>query len=349
MKMVRQRATLKMVASEAGLGLSTVGLILNGRGDELGIPKKTQKRAIEVSRRLGYRPNSLALGLVGKRTQTIGLLLPSDMYYPQYLVPQVLSLRLYRKGFQAYLMDSLQDHDVILDALAEMASRRVDGVVFSTPNHMLTPEIRQSLSRFPVTILMSHEPLTRETLRAHVIWENILSGVNEMMDHFIEAGRRRPLMVVSLGTSNQYKIAAFKNALSRHGLDSSDAAAVFGIPSITPGDVDIYSHFSHSFESQKLDARDFDALFCTCDEGAAAAANYLKKCGRRVPEDVAVVGLNNSPWVQAVQPPLASVSWRYLDSCDLVVNRLSERLKTPDKEPECDELATRFVWRESAG
>lgn len=349
MKTLRKRTTLKTIAAEAGLGLSTVGLILNGRGDELGIPKTTQQRAIDVARRLGYRPNSLALGLVGKHTQTIGLLLPSSPFFPQYLAAQELSIRLYRKGYQTYLVDSLHDHDVILDALSEMAARRVDGVVFSTSNHMLTPEIRKALDSFPVTILLSHEPLTRNSLHAHMIWENIQLGIDEMMDHFIQTGRRRPIMAVNLGRSNENKAMAFKAALSRHGLDAADEKVLFCIPLLHPPCFDYYSYFLKTYESEKLIENDFDALFCTSDEGAAAAITYLTKQGRQVPEDVAVVGLNNAPWTQALRPPLASIAWRDAETWELVIQRLIERLNNPELEPGHDELPTQFIWRESAG
>ncbi|MBN1554349.1 MAG: LacI family DNA-binding transcriptional regulator [Phycisphaerae bacterium] len=345
----RTRTTLKTIAAEAGLGLSTVGLILNGRGDELGIPQKTQQRAMDVARRQGYRPNSLALGLVGKSTQTVGLLLPSSPFFPQNLSAQEISIRLYRKGYQTYLVDSLHDHDVILDALAEMAARRVDGVVFSTTNHMLTPEILRALKPFPVTVLMSHEPLERGSLWAHAIWETIQSGVDEMMDHFITTGRRKPMMAVNLGKSNLSKVAAFQTALTRHGLDAADEKALFNTPIHNPPRYDYYSYFLERFESQKLFSRDFDALFCTSDEGAAAAINYLEQHGRRVPEDVAVVGLNNAPWTRAMKPPLASISWRATDSWELVLRRLIERLNDPGMEPGTDELTTHFVRRDSAG
>ncbi|MBN1554341.1 MAG: LacI family DNA-binding transcriptional regulator [Phycisphaerae bacterium] len=343
------RATQKDIAARTGVGRSTVSLILTGRGDELRIPQATQKKVYQAAEKLEYRPNSLASGLVGKRTQTIGLLFPSSFFFPQNLLPQGISLRLNRQEYQTYLVDSLNDVGVIRDALLEMASRRVDGVVLYTTRHLLKPEIRDLLNKFPVAILMSHEPLPRESLRSHMIFENIASGVDEVVDHLVKTGRRRPMMLVNQSPGNTCRLAAFKNALRRHGLDSSDDAAVFGIPRCAAGMYDYFAYFMEHFESQRLEDREFDALFCTSDEGASAAIRYLKKRGIHVPQDIAVVGTNNAPWTQAIEPPLASISWRHVDASELVVKRLRERLDAPDLAPGCDELPTRFIWRESGG
>jgi LacI family transcriptional regulator len=345
-----ERTTLMTVACEAGLGRSTVGLILNGRGDALGIPQKTQRKVFQVARQLGYRPNSLALGLAGKHTQTIGLLLPSGPFFPQYLMPQDLSLRLHRRGFQTNLVDSLQEEEVILESLAEMATRRVNGIVFTIfHNDQLTPSIHRKLIQFPVTVLITNEPLPRDDLRAHIIHQNMTPAITDIVDHFVRIGRRRPMIATSVGPSNEEKIRAFKNAMRRHGLDASDEAAVFDIGGDRSHGPDFYTRFLVKFESEKLEDRAFDALFCTCDEGATAAVNYLAKRGLRVPQDVSIVGMNNAPWVQGMRPPLASLSWGYPGSFDNIESRLVERLEQPASEPGYDDVPLKFIWRESAG
>ncbi|MBN1554769.1 MAG: LacI family DNA-binding transcriptional regulator [Phycisphaerae bacterium] len=350
MDITRNRITLQSVATHTGLGRSTVSLVLNGRGNELGIAKKTQDRVFKVARKLGYRPNSLASGLAGKKTQTIGLLLPSSPFYPQNLIPQELSLLLHRQGYHTYLVDSLQDQDVILESLTEMASRRVDGVVFSPyHNHFLTPAIREVLNQFSVSVLLAHEPIVRGSLRGHIVCESVVPGIHEVVDHFVKTGRRRPMLATNMTTSNQCKIKAFQAALSRHGLKAGEEVSVFGISRYLEGDPDYYTHFLNQFESKHLDEREFDALLCTSDEGAVAAINYLQEHNRRVPEDVAVVGLNDTPLAKGIRPPLASVQRNYRNTCELVVKRLIEKLNQPDLEPGYDDLRTKFIRRESAG
>ncbi|MBN1554345.1 MAG: LacI family DNA-binding transcriptional regulator [Phycisphaerae bacterium] len=342
--------TLKMIADEVGVTHSTVSAVLNDRASERRVGKKTQRRVLEVARRLNYQPNYLARGLVGKRTKTIGLIMPSGMYFPQYLLPQEISLLLHKKGYQTYLTTSLHDKEVFLNSLAELSARRVDGVIFFPyHNHYLTPAIRQALRQFPVTVLLAFESIFRDTLQAHLVCVKMDQGAEEMVAHFAQTGRRRPLMVTSVGPSNEAKVKAFKNALERHGYDSSDEAALYGVPPIASNDLDSYTHFLRDFESRKLRDRTFDALFCTCDEGAIAAMNYLKQRGIRVPEDVAVVGLNDMPLIRGFQPSVASISWRHPIACELIVTRLVERLNQTGLEPGCDELPTQFIRRESAG
>lgn len=330
------------------MGRSTVGLILNGRGDELGIPQRTQKKAIDIARRLGYRPNSLALGLAGKHTQTIGVLLPSGSFYPQYLMSQALSLRLHRKGYQTYLVDSLQDPEVVLESLKEMATRRVDGIIFYA-NTPFTPEIRKVLAQFRVVVLITNMQMQENDLPAHIIYRNTTPAIDDIVEHFAKSGRRHPMIATLVEPSNNDKIEQFKNALRRHGFDSSDEAAVFDAACGIPRNSDYYAKFMEKFQAGKLEARRFDAIFCTCDEGALAAVNYLAKRDIQVPRDVVVVGMNNTPWAQGMQPPLASASWGHENTFDVIESRLVERLGHPDAEPKYEELPLKFIWRESAG
>ncbi|MBN1555557.1 MAG: LacI family DNA-binding transcriptional regulator [Phycisphaerae bacterium] len=342
--------TLKTVAAKAGLGRSTVGLILNGRGDELGIPAETQAKVHKVAANLGYRPNSLALGLAGKKTQTIGLILPSGPFYPQNLMPQDISLRLHRRGYQTYLVDSLQDPDVMLESLKEMATRRVDGICF----HMklpIPPKVREALNQFPATVLISNIPIPRTDFRAHVIYLDMVPAIDDIVDHFVQTGRRRPMIVTSVNDAmtNLEKIGPFRDALRRQGLDASEEGTIFGVNAGIPRDSDYYTVFRDAFEAQRLEDRDFDALFCTCDEAAVAAIRYLTEKGRRVPDDVAVVGLNNTPMIQGYKPSIASISWNHVEAFDLIEARMVERLKKPDAVPGYDEAPLKFIRRESAG
>ena len=341
-----ERVTLKMVAAKAGVGRSTVSLILNGRGDELGIARQTQNVVTKVAADLGYRPNSLAMGLAGKRTQTIGLLLPSGPFFPQYLMPQEMSIRLHRLGYQTYLVDSLQDPDVILEFLSEMSSRKVDGIVFyAYHNHMLCEPVREAIARFPVAVVVVSEPLSG-ALAAHTICMNIIPAIREVASHFATTGRRRPLMVAQASLGNVAKINAWRTAAAELGFED---VGVLETSKRNPADFDVFHHFLSEYERQNLGNRQFDAIFCNCDESAAAAVHYLNMLGRNVPKDVAVIGLNNTPWVQAMTPPLASICWKHPESCELASKRLVELLKNPGQEAGFDEITPSLVWRESAG
>ncbi len=68
------RVTIKDIANRAGVSVTTVSLVLNGK--ENRIAKETKKRVISIANELDYRPNQLAVGLITRRTNTIGLILP---------------------------------------------------------------------------------------------------------------------------------------------------------------------------------------------------------------------------------------------------------------------------------
>ncbi len=78
------RATIKDIAKQAGVSITTVSLVLNGKAYK--IPDQTKKIVLDTARELNYTPNQMAVGLVKKRSQTIGLIVPniSNTYFCYY-------------------------------------------------------------------------------------------------------------------------------------------------------------------------------------------------------------------------------------------------------------------------
>jgi LacI family transcriptional regulator len=92
-----------------------------------------------------------------------------------------------------------------------------------------------------------------------------------------------------------------------------------------------------------------DALLCSCDEAAITAISWLTARGIHVPDDVAVVGFNNSSIDEHQAVPLASVDRREDEMIDAALQMLYSRLKEPALPVRRVELPMQFVWRRSAG
>lgn len=101
--------TLQEIAARAGVSPSTVGLVLNGRGDKLRISQRTQARIRQAAEELDYAPNYLARGLSGQRTQSMGIVWSLCGPHDAVGAVQYLAHQSYQRGYTALIAESLSD------------------------------------------------------------------------------------------------------------------------------------------------------------------------------------------------------------------------------------------------
>jgi DNA-binding LacI/PurR family transcriptional regulator len=92
-----------------------------------------------------------------------------------------------------------------------------------------------------------------------------------------------------------------------------------------------------------------DAIFCFNDIGAGFMMRELRHRGIDVPQDVAIVGFNNTPLSQVMEPPLATGDRKHQDVALAVNKMLFRRLSDPDVPAQCQYVHMSFLWRDSAG
>jgi len=126
------KENLKSIASRLGVSASTVSRVLNGDAQKYRISKETADRIHEEARRCGYTPNRIAQSLRNETTNSIGILIPSidNLFFAK--LASVLISEIHKKGYFAIMMDSMEDENNFNDALVQLVSRNVDGII-ATP------------------------------------------------------------------------------------------------------------------------------------------------------------------------------------------------------------------------
>jgi LacI family transcriptional regulator len=92
-----------------------------------------------------------------------------------------------------------------------------------------------------------------------------------------------------------------------------------------------------------------DAIWCSCDEGAATVISLLKDRGINVPEDIAVTGINDTPICRCVRPEIASIDRKNSQVAKQAAKMLLQRIANPDLPLQRETVNMRFVKRKSAG
>lgn len=296
-----------------------------------------------MAENMGYRPNPLARGLTGGKTETVGILWSLGGAPQVGSMVQNISLHVLKHGYTPYLANHFSDLGVVKKVLSEYAQRRVDAVIIQLLEDFINDsEVADLLSKFRAVIGVNG--LSSASSRYDVIVQTRTPAIEQVAEHFWKTGRRQPAY---LGAEAQLtKTNPFWQRLRKYG--------------ITPGPQSVIEYRITTLGSQLqdcweiLDARftdeiPFDALFCGTDEDAIVAMRWLAGRGKTVPRDVALIGFNNNPSSHFLPLPLASVDRRDREVAEVIERMLFARLADPKLPRQVEEIAMRFVWRESAG
>jgi LacI family transcriptional regulator, galactose operon repressor len=289
-----RRITIRDVAAQAGVSIGTASKALNGQGK---LRRETRDRVAAAAAQLGFAPNVLARGLLGGRTYTVGMI-TSDSF-GRFSIPVMLGAEdaLGSGQISVFMCDSRDDPARERRYVEGLARRQVDGLIVTGRRIEPRPSIR-ARPGIPVVYAMTQSLDGDEP----AVIPDDHGGGQLAAIHLIEAGRRR------LGhiTGPERFLAARKRA---GGFCQAAAAAGAGI---SPQDV-LYGEWTERWGRQAAGillrtAPDTDAIFCGSDQLARGVADTLRQLGRRVPDDIALVGYDNwEPMALGADPPLTSV------------------------------------------
>ena len=343
--MKSSRVTLQDVADLAKVSRPSASLVLNGRGT---IQPSTRQRVLEAAKQLGYRPNPIASGLRLSRTNMIGVLWVFAGPHASTQLVRHFNESALAQGYSALIHDTIGDAAVIVSQLEEMTRLRVDGLILqiTAGQERNLPGFERLLKLVPQVVIVSDEPLEIDHPQI------ILSRHRAMADatrHLVACGRTSFGFLErekTTGFSNQLKLNAVRSTLKELGV--KDDVATFQADMTHAWKVDL-EEIDRIFMRSPRTAG-LDVLLATTDELAAAAITSLRRMGKRIPEEIAVVGFNDTPIASFFDPPIATVQRNEEAVAIRAIQRLIANIKNPEQAtPEREEVEMNFVWRASAG
>ena len=290
-------STIIEVARLAGVSPSTVSRVINGTAV---VAPETEQRVRAAIAQLNFSPHPAARQLVSQRTNTIGLLLPeiSSEFFPPMLRGIEAGVR--EAGYDL-LIHSTQDSHSNSSRVAQRPLREhnTDGLIIF-PASLDEEEIRRLFTiGFPLVLLYQSAP---DDVDYPVVTVENMSGAEKLVNHLIDMHGRRRIAFLHGPPGHEDSIwreRGYKQALVAHGLPYNP-------------DLVGYGGFNHQEASQAIqrwivDGLVFDAVFAGDDDAATGVIAALRQAGRRVPEDVSVVGFDDVPFARYLSPPLTTV------------------------------------------
>jgi DNA-binding LacI/PurR family transcriptional regulator len=304
-----RRPTLEAVAKRAGVGRGTVSRVINGSPQVSDHTRALVQGAIDE---LGYVPNRAARSLVTRRTDCIALVVsePEDRVFAEPFFAGVVrgvSTEIADTAFQLWLAMITATTDRARLG-RQLTDQHVDGAMLLSLHG--DDSLPRRLEETGLPIVLGGLP-TGFTPTSYVDVDNH-AGARMAVDHLVARGRRRIAAIAGPQdmVAGVARLEGYRAALSDAGLDPVGGAA--GDGGREGVELVAYGQFGEDSGEAAMDellARrpDLDAVFAASDPMAFGAMRALKRAGRRIPEDVAVVGFDGSPAAARTEPALTTV------------------------------------------
>ena len=330
------RPTLATVARLAGVSIASVSRVLNG----MPATPDMERRVQDAVKQTGYVQDAFARSLRARRTNQLALAV-ADVGNPVYVaMMRSIDAALRTTDYRLVLHSTDADLAAELDLLSTMRHGYVDGLILQSlrVRDELIDEIRK-LQIPAVVIGMLPDDVPVDNVRA-----DTRRGMQLAVEHLLAIGRRK-IALVNGPIDTVPGIArwtGFTEAMAAAGLEV-DAASVEQSADFT--------HTAGLEAVRRLLARTepggIDAIACSNDLIAMGALRALAERGLRVPQDVAVIGMDDTDLAAMCNPPLSSVSTGAAERGATAARLLLERIADPDLEPRRYTVPPRLVVRES--
>ncbi len=313
---------LQAVADAAGVHRSTASRALNPATRHL-VASDVAQRIAEAARRLGYRRDALAASLRTGRTRLIGVVLP-DIANPVFgPILRGVESGLAEAGYSALLANAGAGGEDAMRLIEELMERRVDGLILATARQD-DPVLSACLEAGTPTVLVNR---AEERARASAVVSDDHAGMVLAVEHLASLGHRR---IGHLGgpqdlSTGALRRAGFVAALRAKGLADENACVAAAS----------YTREAGQTAAEELLARfDVTAIAAANDLLALGAYRACAARGLRIPQDVSIVGHNDMPLVDMVEPPLTTIRISHVAMGQEAARLLVREIETPGSKPE---------------
>jgi LacI family transcriptional regulator len=330
--------TLEEVAALAGVSRATVSRVIN---DQPNVRSEVREKVWQAVRESGYRPHAVARSLVTRRTGILGVVIPevvstlfTDPFFPLFLRGATEACNAHKQQLMLVLFNDPTGEQEMYHRV--LRNGYIDGVIVASVT-MGDPLISLMLQDGIPFISAGRHP----DKRVSAVDVDNLGGARVAVEHLLRLGHRRIATIAGPAamTSGQDRLEGYRQALEAYHVPLDEHLIVHGD----------YTEAGGMLAMQRLFPSAPTAVFVASDTMTVGALKWLRQAGRRVPDDIALVGFDDIPVASAVEPRLTTVRQPIVRLGALAVEALIGILQGPQSSPERIVLPTELVVRESCG
>lgn len=290
--------TIYDIAKMAGVSASSVSRVVNGKP---GVNRATREKIQALLKEHNYVPDTNARNLVTQSNRTIGILTDDIDTLHQVEGCHRVEYELMRNGYYCFVKYIGHGQDAIETAMLDLARHRVEGAVCLgsafRDARKVTRAVEHHLPNTPV--VMVHNTLTFPRPNIYSVGADEVAGIQSCVDYLTSRGRRQMLLVINENRVSGALIrSAFESAVKRY--PHVHSTVYTGVPVSVDG--------GESFALRMLrEQPDTDGIICANDLIAIGVLNILKEQGIQVPQQISLMGENNSSFCETCRPRLTSL------------------------------------------
>jgi LacI family transcriptional regulator len=336
---MKSKATLKQIAKELGVSVSTVSKALN---DSPEISEPTKLRVQEYAKLKNYKPNIIGLNLKNRSTKTIGVIIPNILNSFFAKVFSGIEKVADEKGYKVITCISNESLDKEIGALEMLSNGTIDGFILSIS------EEAQKLQQFghfksiinEGTPIVMFDRTTDEVNCDKVIVDDLDSAVNAM-EHLIKSGCKKIALFSTIDNLSVGKLRAkgFYKSIEDKGFEIDRKLVV-----LTDNPDDFDKQMPDFFKNNKV-----DGIFAVDEHASVMAMKYGIKNGYKIPEDLSIIGFADGLWSKRMTPSLSTVSQHGPEIGEVAAKMLIEKLesKAEDVTYKTTIIKTELRYRDS--
>ena len=334
-KVNKLKVTIKDIAREAGVSVTTVSRVINNKPD---VSDKTKEKVLKIIDEFNYNPNSVARGLVMQKTHTIGLIIPdiSNPFFPD--IAKAIEDKAQKLGYSVILFNTDNHLEREKKGVDLFKSKQVDGLVVSLSlgNENILKDLKKR--NYPVVQI---DRAVLNHLYPLISIDNKKSAY-EIVQFLIKKGHKKIAHITGdLNTTTaRDRLAGYKKALHDFDIEIDEEL-------IIEGDYSKKAGLEGAEKLLKL-KNPPTAVFAANDLTAAGVYNAVFAEGLNIPEDIAVAGHDDIDLASLLRPALTTMSQPKYSIGERAVTVLMKMINS-DRELKIDDqiLSTNLIIRES--
>jgi LacI family transcriptional regulator len=328
--------TIKDVAREANVSISTVSRVLNQSGYT---SEKTRKKVLEAVEKLNFKKNMMAAALINKQTSTLGLIIPDikNIFYAD--LTRAVEDTANKYGINVVLCNTDNDLNKEAEYIDFLIQKGVDGIIFSTPE-VRDKNIKTVIKQYPDLPVVVLGSKIRGIKINEILVDNFEGGY-VATNHLLELGHEKIAFISgsleSFASIERKK--GFEYALNEWNVKINEDFLIFDKFKIESG----YKHATHLLTMKNRPT----AIFAANDAIAVGVYKAARELGIEIPGELSVVGFDNSQYAEIVYPPLTTIQTPIFEMGQRAVELIIKTIKEKQTFKETHVFHPTIIKRES--
>ena len=339
------RMTLKNMAQELGISISTVSKALNGNPE---ISQNTRELVQAFAKQHNYRPNHMALRLKSKKTKTIGVIVPEIVHEFFSKVIRGIEAVADAEGYNVLISVSNESYEKEVLVLELYAEGIIDGIILGLSGETLQKADFEHLTEVQARDipLVLFDRYTENLGVDRVRIDDFQSSI-QATEHLIEAGARKLAVITTPAfmTVGEQRLNGFCTALNQHNIPLDDRCILRTEATRKPEDM---QQLEVQLRELLNEVPDVDGILAVNEYFGAAAINVLRSMGRKVPQQVKVITFSDGILSKNTFPSMSTVSQHGELMGRTTARMLLDRMDKAEGVPPQEQIIqTELILRES--